>query len=320
MFRVMNYETMMTELANHKQTKDLPKDDLAYFAKTATVPENFDTILCYLEQDKQNAVLYTKKMFAYLAQKDGVKLVNPDIYMRATNAIIDIFNHHIIDVSTFVDIRTENDVADALLQMKDQSRSPSNRSSEAVNISLNIETEEPTPTEPEVEYNDIIEKKTLIKRQLKKNKKKASKKYIQRAAEIYDEIEDYLLKCRPNKKIHKLFGTEFTKKTEMDTIISSIKQIVTNCDDDSEKEQETETHATIGEQVSNHISGFTLERNIVAPISDISYAVKQHLVTSSINNINTIESYTAGIDNAFVQAYVNQTLRNMRNKCIAHIG
>ena len=321
----MNYETMMNELANHEQTKDLPKDDNACFAKMAIIPENFDTIICYLEQDNHNALLYTKKMFSYLAQQDGVKL--PIHTSIITNAIVDIFKHHIMDASTFVEITPENEIALTLLQMKDRKEEPKksekteetkeSEKTEETKESVKEEIKETTPNENEID-NDITEKIRLVKRQLKRTKKKANQRYIQRAAEIYDDIEDCILKCRANKKIHKLFGNKFTKTSDMDTIISAIKQIVTQCDDDSEQEQETSE--TISEQVGNHINGFTLERNIVAPISDISYAVKQQFMTSSINNINAIESYTSTMDNPFVQIYVNQTLRNMRNKCIAHIG
>lgn len=309
----MNYETMMIEMANHKQK--IPKDEITYFAKMATIPDNFDTIICYLEQDEPNAVLYTKNMFTYLAHQDGVNL---PIHTSMINAIIDIFKHYII-----VEVTLETDIANVLLQLNDE------KTEEVVKESITEEvkeviteeivkeviTEEVKESVKEIDH-DITEKTRLIKRQLKRTKKRANKQYIKRAAEIYDEIEEYVLKCRPIKKIHKLFGKEFPKKNEMDTIISAIKQIVTYCDDDSEPEQEPAS--TISEQVGNHINGFTLDRNIVAPISDISYAVKQQFVISSINNINTVESYT--VDNQFMERYVNPMLRNLRNKCIAQIS
>ena len=165
-----------------------------------------------------------------------------------------------------------------------------------------------------------IDKQELISKQLKiVCKKKVGKKYkpyIVHAATIYDDIEDCILKGRPNKKIYKLFGDAFKNKKYMDNIITAIKQIVTNCDDMSEEDE----LGTVSEQISNHISGFSLNKNIIEPMSDISAIVKQHLVTSSINNINTIESYTKTIDNSFIQMYVNTTLRDMRSKCITHIN
>lgn len=318
MFRIVSCETMIVELMNHKQTGDYSKNDITYFAITATIPENFDTIVCYIEQDKQNAVFYTNKLFISLAKKHSVAFQDANIFTNMTIAIVDILNHHMIDVSTFVDIESENDVADALLLMSEPRIYEPPLQSEKSCEKVDDNVTEKVPKKQSDKQTDI--RSELITHQLNKKNKLVKKQYIKRALEIYDEIEDCLLKCRPNKKIHKLFGKEFTKKKDMDAIISAIKQIVTHCDDDSEQEKEQEIPATISEQVSNHITGFTLERNIVAPISDISYAVKQHFVISSINNINTIESYTAGIDNAFVQGYVNQTLRNMRNSCIKHIG
>jgi len=326
----MKPDIMMVELQTHKHTVKYSETDILYFTTKSLMPENYDTIVSYIENDKANSFLYTKKMFTYLANIDGVNYDNQAIFTDMTHAILDIFNNHIIDSSNFVDIvkTSETDVADTLLFMK--SLSPEKNIQPVPTIEP-TESHVPTiePTEPPIdnvrlhitsERDDlVVERKAIIKRQLKKHRliKKVSKTYITRAAELYDDIEDLILKVRPNKRIYKLFGKEFTNKNEMDIIISSIKQIVTNCDDNSE--QEPDEPSTVKEQISNHINGFTLARNIVAPISDISYAVKHHFVTSSIHNLNTIESYTAGIDNAFVQGYVNQTLRNMRNKCIAQI-
>ena len=323
MLHIMKHDAMFTELKNHKCTSKYSELDILYFTKKMLEPENYDTIICYLDQDKSNTVLYTKRMLTYLAQLDGVEYEDTSIFNDMTIAIVDIFSDHIIDSSTFINIATEDDVADALLRM----RTVSPIESKPVNEIHILETHNNVCEEsielqidvpPIIEDTIVAERKATIKRQLNlyRKNKKISSKYITRAAEKYDDIEARILKGLPNKRIYKQFGSDFGNKKHMDAIILSIKQIITNCDDISDSEQEEP--GTISEQIANHMNSFTMERNIVAPISDISYAVKQHFMTSSINNMNVLESYTSTIDNSFIRTYVNQPLRNMRDKYVAN--
>lgn len=331
MFRIMKYETMVKELLNHEQTKHYSDNDISYFATSATTPDNYDTIISYIEQDKEHSVLYTKKMFVCLAQMDGVVFEDVTIYSNMTSAIIDIFNNHIMDASTFVNITSDvDDVIETLLHMKEKiiiveesldsdiNQVSSNENDDCINEACNSESEDSSKNID----SDNTEQRELIITQLKRNHVKNSSgkrysSYIERTIIIYEAIETAILKGESKKQLYSLFGREFRNKKCMDAIILSIKQIITQCDDISETE--TDDPVPIGEQVSNHINGFSLERNIVAPMSDISHAVKQHFVTTSINNINRIESFASTIDNPFIQLYVNKALGNIREKCIQQI-